>query len=58
MGWIERWTQEDRGRFRAGIVRARHRLADSGLFCDPALEELIETHPRERLDIAMMDEAG
>ncbi len=58
MGWIERWTQEDRGRFRAGIVRARHRLADSGLFCDPALEELIETHPRELLDIAMMDEDG
>ncbi|MBI1263859.1 MAG: hypothetical protein GC187_03905 [Alphaproteobacteria bacterium] len=58
MGWIERWTQEDRGRFRAGIVRARHRLADSGLFCDPALEELVETHPRELLDIAMMDEEG
>lgn len=58
MGWIERWTQEDRGRFRAGIVRARHRLADSGLFCDPALEELIDTHPRELLDIAMMDEDG
>lgn len=58
MGWIERWTQEDRGRFRAGIVRARHRLADSGLFCDPALEELIDTHPRELLDIAVMDEDG
>jgi hypothetical protein len=40
------------------VVRTRHRLAETGLFGDDALAELIERYPRDRYDLLCMAPQG
>ncbi|CAN5262380.1 hypothetical protein BH11PSE2_BH11PSE2_18380 [soil metagenome] len=48
------WTLDDPRRFRDEIVRFNHRIADSGLFSDEALAELLDDYPRDNVTICTM----
>ncbi|MGI9456897.1 MAG: cupin-like domain-containing protein [Aeoliella sp.] len=48
------WTQEDFSTLEEGVLVARHRLAETGLFTDEALAEVIDMHPEEDLGISTM----
>lgn len=58
MAYLRRWTEEDVRTFRKGIVLGEHALADTGLFCDEALADLLERRPRDLSDFCTMDETG
>lgn len=48
------WTQEDFNAVEEGVLVAQHRLAETGLFTDDALAEIIDTHPSEDISISTM----
>jgi Cupin-like domain len=48
------WTQQDFNTVERGVLVARHALAESGLFTDEALVELIDRHPIEYLSVNTM----
>lgn len=48
------WTNDKRRLFRREVVRFQHRLLESGLFTDEALARLLDSHPRDSLDICTM----
>lgn len=48
------WTQEDFNTVEEGVLVAPHRLAETGLFTDDALAEIIDTHPAEDMSISTM----
>ena len=48
------WTQEQFDALEQGVLLARHRLHESGLFTDDALADLIDAQPEGYLTIAAM----
>jgi len=48
------WTQEHFDTVEEGVLVARHRLAETGLFTDDALAHVIDTHPVADLGISTM----
>lgn len=48
------WTQQDFNTVEEGVLVARHNLADTGLFTDDALADIIDTHPAADLSINTM----
>lgn len=54
---IATWTDENTAKFQKEIMSFQHRLADTGLFTDEALIDLLERHPSELLDVCTMGDA-
>lgn len=52
--WLQDWNEDDYQALEKGILVAKHRLADSGLFTDEALAEMIDRHPDESLTLSTM----
>jgi hypothetical protein len=48
------WTPEKRAAYGREIVRFKNRVAETGLFTDEALAQLIDEQPRNALDICTM----
>ena len=48
------WTESDFQTLERGVLVARHRLAETGLFTDEALAKILDTHPAESLSISTM----
>ncbi len=48
------WTPEDFDAVEEGVLVAPHRLAETGLFTDDALAEIIDQHPAEHLGVSTM----
>ena len=48
------WTDGHSARFQKEIMTFQHRLADTGLFEDAALLDLLERHPAHMLDVCTM----
>jgi hypothetical protein len=48
------WTQQDFDTVERGVLVARHRLAETGLFSDEALVEIIDRHPVEDFSVNTM----
>lgn len=53
---LENWTQPQFGTLEQGVLLARHRLLETGLFDDERLVELLDTHPADCLQINTMGE--
>ena len=51
---LDNWSQEDFNTVEEGVLVGRHRLAETGLFTDEALAEIVDTHPVEDLSINTM----
>ncbi|TWT88661.1 hypothetical protein Mal64_21480 [Pseudobythopirellula maris] len=51
---LDNWTSQDFGALERGVLVARHRLAETGLFTDEALARLIDSHPADRLSVNTM----
>lgn len=54
---IVNWTDENTAKFQKEIMSFQHRLAETGLFTDEALANLLERHPAEMLDVCTMGDA-
>jgi len=50
------WTDSHSGAFQKEIMSFGHRLAETGLFTDEALINLLERHPSEKMDVCTMGE--
>ena len=48
------WTKEDFETVERGVLVAPHRLAETGLFTDDALADVIDQHPEEDLSVNTM----
>ncbi len=48
------WTEAKTAAFQKEIMSFRHNLAETGLFTDEALIDLLERHPSEKLDVCTM----
>ena len=48
---IQGWTDEHRHEYGRKIQTVKHGLADSGLFSDEALADLLDRHPVEKIDV-------
>ena len=48
------WSSEDFNKLEEGVIIARHRLLDSGLFSDEALIRLLDNHPDSALTLSTM----
>jgi len=48
------WTTDDFHSLEKGVLLAKHRLAETGLFTDEALIKILDTHPAECLHINTM----
>lgn len=53
-GLLDHWRQHDFDAFEEAVLVARHRLAETGLFTDERLADLLDRHPAEDLGIATM----
>ncbi len=51
---LDNWTADDFGAIEKGVLLARHRLAETGLFTDESLANIIDRHPDEHLTISTM----
>lgn len=51
---LENWTQKTFDTVEEGVLVARHRLEETGLFSDEALADIIDTHPPEHLGVSTM----
>lgn len=51
---LDGWTEDHTARFQKDILTFRHRLAETGLFTDAALIDLLERHPANMLDVCTM----
>ena len=51
---LDSWTAEHFHTVEEGVLVARHRLAETGLFTDEALAEIIDNHPQEDLSVNTM----
>lgn len=51
---LDNWTPQDFDTVEQGVLVARHRLADTGLFTDDALADIIDNHPAADLSINTM----
>ena len=54
VGLLDNWSTDDFRTVEQGVLVARHRLADSGLFTDEALVRVLDTHPAECLHVNTM----
>lgn len=52
--YLQDWTPREYKKLEKGVVLARHRLHESGLFSDENLAKIIDTHPPECLHINTM----
>ena len=48
------WTDEHTAKFQKDILTVRHRLSETGLFSDEALAQMLDKHPKEKLDVCTM----
>ncbi len=53
---IPDWTDANTAAFQKEIMSFRHGLAETGLFTDEALIDLLERHPTEKLDVCTMSD--
>jgi len=51
------WTEANTQGFQKEIMTFGHKLADTGLFTDEALIDLLERHPTDKLDVCTMGAA-
>lgn len=51
---LDGWTDRDLGALEEGVLVAKHRLAETGLFSDDALASILDTHPADDLSISTM----
>ncbi|MEQ8208402.1 MAG: cupin-like domain-containing protein [Lacipirellulaceae bacterium] len=51
---LENWTQKTFDTVEEGVLVARHKLEETGLFSDEALAEIIDSHPPEHLGVSTM----
>jgi hypothetical protein len=54
---LDGWTQAHTEAFQNEFLTFRHRLAETGLFTDDALIDLLERHPSQNLDVCTMGAA-
>ena len=54
MSYLDGWTQEDYATLEQGVLLAKHRLHESGLFSDDNLCRIIDTHPEQDFSINTM----
>ncbi len=54
MSLLDQWSREDFRTVEEGVLVARHKLADSGLFTDEALAEIIDSYPVTDLSVNTM----
>jgi hypothetical protein len=52
--WLSDWEQRDFDTVEEGVLVARHRLGETGLFTDDALVDILDSHPPEDLGISTM----
>ncbi len=50
--WLCDWCNDDFGSLENGVLLARHRLNESGLFSDEALIDILDNHPDDHLTIS------
>jgi hypothetical protein len=50
------WKPEDFATLEKGTLVAQHALADSGLFTDEGLAEILDQHPDDALTLSTMGE--
>ena len=48
---LDGWTDEHTAKFQKDIFKVKHRLNETGLFTDEALAELLDKHPKDKLDV-------
>ena len=48
---LDGWTADHTARFQKDMFKVKHNLNDTGLFTDDALAELLDKHPRDKLDV-------
>ena len=51
---LDNWDHKDFEKLEEGVIVARHRLLDTGLFSDEALAELLDGYPDDQLSISTM----
>lgn len=51
---LDQWQPTDFAVLEKGVLQARHRLVETGLFSDQALADLIDRHPDDQLTIGTM----
>ncbi len=54
MSYLQDWTTAEYNALEEGVILAKHRLLDTGLFSDESLAKIIDTHPAECLHINTM----
>jgi len=52
---LEKWTPQEKQAYGSEIQTFSHKLADSGLFTDGALADLLDRHPRHLIDVCTME---
>ncbi len=52
------WSPEDSRKYGKELVLIKHRLHEDPLFCDEALEELMDIYPHEYIDVHTMNSEG
>lgn len=52
--YLQDWTPQEYLKLEEGVILARHRLHESGLFSDENLARIIDTHPPECLHVNTM----
>ena len=55
MKLLEPWTYENKESYGRTLMRAKHNLLETGLFCDEALIKLLDTHPTDYIDVCTND---
>jgi len=51
---IVNWTNQKSDKFQKELVTFEHRLAETGLFTDAALINMLDNHPSDQLDVCTM----
>ena len=54
---LKDWSDDHTSRFQKAVMTFEHRLEDTGLFTDEALEDLLARHPSHMLDVCTMGAA-
>ncbi|WP_017932497.1 hypothetical protein [Robiginitomaculum antarcticum] len=50
------WGEDQSSKFRKDIITVRHKIAQTGLFTDDALAELLDKHPNHKIDVCTMSD--
>ena len=53
---LNNWTNEHTSKFQNATFKAQHNLNKTGLFTDEALADLLDKHPRNKLDVCARDD--